>query len=59
MKVVYHPRYGEIYSSDPAAGAGRMEAILRVVSPHFELVEPEPALENDIRDVHFFADSGT
>ncbi len=24
MKVVYHPRYAEVYSSDPAAKAGRM-----------------------------------
>jgi hypothetical protein len=29
MKIVYHPDYNEVYASDPAAGAGRMEAILK------------------------------
>ena len=27
MKVVYHEDYNEIYSSDPASAAGRIQAI--------------------------------
>jgi len=52
MKVVYHPRYEEVYSSDPAAAPGRMESILKEVSPHFEIVMAEPAAVDDIRLVH-------
>jgi len=52
MKVVYHPKYEEVYTSDPAARAGRMEAILKEISPHFELVTAEPASVEDIQLVH-------
>jgi acetoin utilization deacetylase AcuC-like enzyme len=52
MKVVYHPRYEEVYASDPAAKAGRMESIIKEVSPHFELVMAEPATVGDIGLVH-------
>ncbi len=52
MKVVYHPRYLEVYASDPAARAGRIESILKEISPHFELVTPEPASTEDIELVH-------
>ena len=52
MKIIYHPRYQEVYASDPAAKAGRMESILKEVSPHFELLTPEPASIDDIKLVH-------
>lgn len=52
MKVVYHPRFEEVYSSDPAAKAGRMESITREVSPHFEMVMTEPATADNLRLVH-------
>jgi len=52
MKIVYHPRYQEVYASDPAAKAGRIESILSEVSPHFELVTPEPASIDDIKLIH-------
>jgi acetoin utilization deacetylase AcuC-like enzyme len=52
MKVVYHPRYLEVYASDPAAQAGRIESILKEVSPYYELVTPEPASIEDIELVH-------
>jgi acetoin utilization deacetylase AcuC-like enzyme len=52
MKVVYHPRYEEVYASDPAAKAGRMECILKEVSPLYKLVHPEPASVADIKLVH-------
>jgi len=52
MKVVYHPRYEEVYASDPAAKAGRMESIIKEVPPHFEVVMAEPATVGDIGLVH-------
>ena len=52
MKIVYHPRYQEVYASDPAAKAGRMESILKALSPDFELVTPEPASTTDVKLVH-------
>ena len=52
MKVVYHPRYEEVYASDPAARAGRMESIIREVSPHFDVVTAGPATASDVGLVH-------
>jgi len=52
MKVVYHPRYLEVYASDPAAKAGRIESILKEISPHYGLVTPEPASIEDVELVH-------
>jgi len=52
MKVIYHPDYQKVYALDPAANAGRMEAILKELSGHYDFVEPEPASEDDLRRVH-------
>jgi acetoin utilization deacetylase AcuC-like enzyme len=52
MKVVYNPIYEQVYSSDPAAALGRMESILKVVTPDYELVKAEPAAVDDILLVH-------
>jgi acetoin utilization deacetylase AcuC-like enzyme len=52
MKVVYHPGYEEVYASDPAAKAGRMESILKELPPQTEMVTPEPASVEDVRLVH-------
>ena len=52
MKVVYHPRYEEVYENDPAAEAGRMESMLREIMLCYDLVKPEPATPDDIRLVH-------
>ena len=52
MKVVYHPRYEEVYTSDPAASAGRMESIIKELLPHFPIVTAEPAAADDVRLVH-------
>jgi acetoin utilization deacetylase AcuC-like enzyme len=52
MKIVYHPRYEEIYASDPAAKAGRMESILKAVSSQYEMVTPEMASTTDIKLAH-------
>ncbi|MCX8176221.1 MAG: histone deacetylase [Candidatus Bathyarchaeota archaeon] len=52
MKVVFHPRYKEVYAPDPAAKAGRIESILKEIEGIYELLKPEPAKEEDLRKAH-------
>ena len=52
MKVVYHPRYTEVYASDPAASPGRIEAILKELEGEYDFVEPQAASEDDLSRVH-------
>ena len=52
MKVVYHERYREVYSSDPASQPGRIESIYNELYDQFEFVKPEPARERDLLLVH-------
>lgn len=52
MKVVYSPRYCEVYAGDPASAPGRIEAILDALEGPFPFVEPEPATESDLLLVH-------
>jgi acetoin utilization deacetylase AcuC-like enzyme len=52
MKVVFHEDYCRVYTSDPAAAAGRLEAVMDVIEPHVELIRPAPAEESDIAAVH-------
>ncbi|MEM2987887.1 MAG: histone deacetylase family protein [Candidatus Bathyarchaeia archaeon] len=53
MKIVYHERYREVYASDPAAAAGRIEAIYEQLQGRFEFVTPEKAREEDLKLVHW------
>ena len=52
MKIIYHPRYCEVYASDSAAKPGRMEAILNEIEGKYELIKPEPVSEEDLKRVH-------
>ena len=52
MKVMFHPDFYQVYTSDPAAAPGRMESVVEVVSGHYEFTEPSPATEGDIAAVH-------
>jgi acetoin utilization deacetylase AcuC-like enzyme len=52
MKIVYHPRYSEIYASDPAASPGRIEAILKELEGRYDFIQPQAASEDDLRRVH-------
>jgi len=52
LRVVYHNRYREVYSSDPASAPGRIESILDELKPHFEFTEPKQASEQDVLLVH-------
>lgn len=52
MKVVYHERYNDVYSSDPASALGRILAVEKVLRGKVEFVEPVAAAEEDILRVH-------
>jgi acetoin utilization deacetylase AcuC-like enzyme len=52
MKIIYHPSYTEVYSSDPASKAGRIEAILKEIEGNYKSLEPQPATEEDIKRIH-------
>jgi len=52
LRVVYHDRYREVYSSDPASAPGRIECIYEELLDSFEFVEPKPSSEEDILLVH-------
>ncbi len=52
MKIIYHPRYCEIYSLDPASEPGRIESIRDALAGSFEFVEPTPASEQDLLLAH-------
>ncbi len=52
MKVIFHKDFYQVYTSDPAAAAGRMEAVIEVIEHRVEFERAEPALEADIAAVH-------
>ena len=52
MKVVYHERYAEVYSGDPAANAGRMESMYEELDGRFDFDKPVFAGEDDLKLVH-------
>ena len=52
MKVIFHERFYEVYASDPAAAAGRMEAIVAALGKDFQFVTPPPASDEDLALVH-------
>ncbi len=48
MKVIFHPRFYEVYTSDPAAAPGRMEPMVKALEREYEFVEPGPASERTV-----------
>jgi acetoin utilization deacetylase AcuC-like enzyme len=52
MIVYFHQDFYQEYTSDPAAESGRMEVVVEAISPFVDLVECEPASEQDIRAAH-------
>ncbi|MGD8345343.1 MAG: histone deacetylase family protein [Desulfobacterales bacterium] len=52
MKVVFHEDFYRVYAGDPAAAAGRMEAIVESIEPHVEIVKAEPAVRQHIAAIH-------
>ena len=52
MKVVFHPRYTEVYAADPAASEGRLDHAIKELRPLYDFVEPEPATDTQILSTH-------
>lgn len=52
MHVVYHERYEEVYTSDPAAATGRIECIKATLENCIEFIKPKAASEADLLSVH-------
>jgi acetoin utilization deacetylase AcuC-like enzyme len=52
MKVIFHPQFYEVYTSDPAAASGRMEPMVKALENDFDFIEPEPASDRDLERVH-------
>ncbi|MDS4068102.1 MAG: histone deacetylase family protein [Candidatus Competibacter sp.] len=52
MKVVFHTRFYDVYTADPAAARGRMESMVDALAGKFDFIEPAPASERDLERVH-------
>jgi len=52
MNVYFHEQFYDEYTSDPAAEAGRMEAIVESISPVANMIPCEPAAEEDLLAAH-------
>lgn len=52
MKVIYHQKFNDVYSQEPAAKPGRMESIYEELKNDFDFVEPYSADDVQLRLVH-------
>ena len=55
MKIIFHEKYyNSNYAMDPAASAGRLEGIMKVLSNNkdYEIAKPNPASKEDILRAH-------
>jgi acetoin utilization deacetylase AcuC-like enzyme len=52
MRVYFHTDFYAVYTHDPAAAAGRMEAVVQAIAPHVEICSFAPAEEDDLLAVH-------
>jgi acetoin utilization deacetylase AcuC-like enzyme len=52
MKVIFHEAFNEVYTAEPAAEDGRMEAVVEVIQPYVDFVTAEPASEGQIAAAH-------
>jgi acetoin utilization deacetylase AcuC-like enzyme len=50
--VYFHRNFYRVYTQDPAAAAGRMEAVVEAVAPHVEMRSFQPATTADIETAH-------
>jgi acetoin utilization deacetylase AcuC-like enzyme len=50
-EIIFHEKYYNVYTWDPAAEPGRMEAITQELK-EYKFIEPQPATDNDILLVH-------
>ena len=54
MNVYFHKDFYSVYTSDPAAAAGRMEAVVAAITPQVDFISPRPATEEEIGRAHQF-----
>ena len=52
MKIIFHEKYFDVYSADPASAEGRLDSPYNMLKETFEFVKPEPAREADLLLVH-------
>ncbi len=52
MKVYFHEAFYQVYTADPAAAAGRIEAIVSALEGEVDFETIKPAAETDILRVH-------
>jgi acetoin utilization deacetylase AcuC-like enzyme len=52
MKVLFHERFHDVYTSDPAAASGRIAAVVSALQGRVDFVAAEPAEAGDILAVH-------
>jgi acetoin utilization deacetylase AcuC-like enzyme len=52
LKVIFHKKFYETYTADPAAASGRMEAIVKALENDFKFFNPSSATEKDLALVH-------
>jgi acetoin utilization deacetylase AcuC-like enzyme len=52
MKVIFHDDFYQVYTHDPAAEQGRMEAIVQTIQSSVEFVTAVPATQQQISAVH-------
>jgi acetoin utilization deacetylase AcuC-like enzyme len=52
LKIVFHEKYFDVYSGDPASAEGRLDRAYKALKENFEFVQPEPAREEDLLLVH-------
>jgi acetoin utilization deacetylase AcuC-like enzyme len=52
MKVIFHEDFYKVYTSDPAAEDGRIEAVMEVISGKVELIMAQKTTLDDIEAVH-------
>jgi acetoin utilization deacetylase AcuC-like enzyme len=52
LKIVFHDKYFDVYSGDPASAEGRLDRAYGMLKENFEFVQPEPAREEDLLLIH-------
>ena len=52
MKVIFHEDFYSVYTSDPAAAAGRIEPIVSAITAQAEFIAAQPASEDELRLAH-------
>jgi len=52
LKIVFHEKFFDVYSGDPASAEGRLDYAYKVLKDKFKFVRPEPASDDTLQLVH-------